>query len=235
MSATLLCSAAHARTHSSTLSTLFRCARSSRACLEPSGDWHSRGSRAPACFHAFSHPSLPTPDPHFACADRMDCVAGMSLQDIQRERSRTHRAPTSSCTSWSQVLNCKRSAHFRPGPPQYPSALSACAPQNVPALLAGLYALLSFLAALFCSLFVLVAGSSSGNPELEYHPAVLQAVDGVTGVSTFGVEGRDKQHGINLYICVSPGVPRKQIRVACAQDKPTKLQALSNQALSNLE
>ena len=80
-------------------------------------------------------------------------------------------------------------------------------------------------AALFCSLFVLVAGSSSGNPELDYHLAVLQAVDGVTGVSTFGVEGRDKQHGINLYIRVSPGVPRKQIRVACAQDKPTKLQA----------
>ena len=72
---------------------------------------------------------------------------------------------------------------------------------------------------------MLVAGSSSGNPELDYHLAVLQAVDGVTGVSTFGVEGRDKQHGINLYIRVSSGVPRKQIRVACAQDKPTKLQA----------
>ena len=66
---------------------------------------------------------------------------------------------------------------------------------------------------LLCLLFVLVTGSSSDNPELEYQLAVLRAVDGVTGVSIFGVEGRDKQHGINLYIRASPGVPRKQIRV----------------------
>ena len=65
---------------------LFACARSPGACLEPSGDWHSRGSRAPTCFHAFSHPSLPTPDPHFARSDRVDCIAGVSLQDIQRDR-----------------------------------------------------------------------------------------------------------------------------------------------------
>ena len=76
-----------------------------------------------------------------------------------------------------------------------------------------------------CLLFVLVAGSSSGITELDYHLSVLQAVDGVTGVSVFGVEGRDKQHGINLYLRVSPDAPRKQIRVACAQDKPTKLEA----------
>ena len=39
------------------------CARthSPGACLEPSGDRHSRGSRAPACCHAFSHPSLSAP------------------------------------------------------------------------------------------------------------------------------------------------------------------------------
>ena len=72
---------------------------------------------------------------------------------------------------------------------------------------------------------MLVTGSSSDNPELEYHLAVLRAVDGVTGVSIFGVEGRDKQHGINLYLCVSPDEPRTRIREACAQHKPTKLQA----------
>ena len=78
---------------------------------------------------------------------------------------------------------------------------------------------------LLCLLFVLVTGSSSDNPELEYQLAVLRAVDGVTGVSIFGVEGRDKQHGINLYLCVSPDEPRTRIREACAQHKPTKLQA----------
>ena len=66
------------------------CASSSRACLEPSGDRHLRGCRAPACCNAFSHPSLPTADPQYACSDRWDCVAGMSLQDIQRDRP--HRA-----------------------------------------------------------------------------------------------------------------------------------------------
>ena len=35
----------------------------------------------------------------------------------------------------------------------------------------------------------------------------------------------DKQHGINLYLCVSPDEPRTRIREACAQHKPTKLQA----------
>ena len=54
---------------------------------------------------------------------------------------------------------------------------------------------------------------------------MLRAVDGVTGVSILGVEGRDKQHGINLYLCVSPDEPRTRIREACAQHKPTKLQA----------
>ena len=62
---------------------------------------------------------------------------------IFNETDRTvHQAPTSTCTSWSQVLTFTRSAHFRPGPPQYPSALSACAPQNWADDLAGLYAFL---------------------------------------------------------------------------------------------
>ena len=47
---------------------------------------------------------------------------------------------------------------------------------------------------------MLCAGSSTDSCGLEYHLKVLQAVDGVTGVSIFGVEGRDKQHGINLYV-----------------------------------
>ena len=112
------------------------------ACLEPSGDWHSRASRAPACCHAFSHPSLPTADPQYACSDRRSCITGDWLQDFQRGATWFISAPTSTCSAWSQVLIFTRSAHFRPGTLQYPSALSACAPQNWADDLAGLYAFL---------------------------------------------------------------------------------------------
>ena len=124
------------------------------------------------------------------------------------------------------MLIFTRSAHFRPGPPQYPSALSACAPQNVPAHLAGLYALLLLFAALFCLLSVLVAGSSSGNSELDHHLAVLKKVEGVTGVNDFGREGnRDgKQFGVHLYTRKA-GEDRKMKRVACGADIPTKVDA----------
>ena len=54
-------------------------ARSFRACLLASGLLHSRGSRASAWHHAFSHPSLPTADPRRARSDRRNCIAGESL------------------------------------------------------------------------------------------------------------------------------------------------------------
>jgi hypothetical protein len=92
--------------------------------------------------------------------------------------------------------------------------------------LAGLFALLLLFAALFCSLFVLVAGSSSGNSELDYHLAVLKAVQGVTGVNDFGREGnRDgKQFGVHFYTRKA-GEARKMKRIPCGADIPTKVDA----------
>ena len=74
---------------------------------------------------------------------------------------------------------------------------------------------------------MLVAGSSSGsNDLLKYHLAVLNAVEGVTGVNDFGTEGNhSQQFGVQLYVRERPGSARQKIRVACALDKPTKLDA----------
>lgn len=79
---------------------------------------------------------------------------------------------------------------------------------------------------LACLLSVLVAGSSSGSHDLEFHLAVLRAVEGVTGVNEFGTEGnRDrKQFGVHLYTRKA-GEDRKMKRIACGADIPTKVDA----------
>ena len=56
--------------------------------------------------------------------------------------------------------------------------------------------------------------------------AVLRVVEGVTGVKDFGTEGNHReQFGVQLYVRVQPDSARQKIRVACAHDKPTKLDA----------
>ena len=65
-------------------------------------------------------------------------------------------------------------------------------------------------------LFVLVAGSSSGNSELDYHLAVLKTVHGVSGVHSFGKEGSGKQYGVFLFVRTHPEADRVPIRVACS-------------------
>ena len=56
--------------------------------------------------------------------------------------------------------------------------------------------------------------------------AVLRAVDGVTGVNDFGTEGNhSQQFGVQLYVRERPQTGRQKVRVACAHDKPTKLEA----------
>ena len=67
-----------------------------------------------------------------------------------------------------------------------------------------------------CLLSVCVAGSSSGNPELDYHLAVLKAVHGVTGVNHFGKEGSGKQYGVFLWVRTHPEADRQPIRVPCS-------------------
>ena len=55
---------------------------------------------------------------------------------------------------------------------------------------------------------------------------MLRAVEGVTGVSAFGTEGNHReQFGVQLYVRVQPDSTREKIRVACAHDKPTKIDA----------
>ena len=61
-------------------------------------------------------------------------------------------------------------------------------------------------------LFVLVAGSSTGVHDLEYHLSVLNSVDGVTGANHFGVDGdRTQQYGVHLKVRAAPGAPRKMM------------------------
>ena len=68
-----------------------------------------------------------------------------------------------------------------------------------------------------CLLFFCVAGSSSGNPELDYHLAVLNNVDGVTGANHFGTEGdRTAQYGVHLQVRPAPDKPRKMKRLSCS-------------------
>ena len=53
--------------------------------------------------------------------------------------------------------------------------------------------------------------------DLDYHLAVLNNVDGVTGANHFGTEGdRTAQCGVHLKVRVAPGKPRQMKRVACS-------------------
>ena len=61
-----------------------------------------------------------------------------------------------------------------------------------------------------------MAGSSSGNSELDYHLAVLKTVHGVSGVHSFGKEGSGKQYGVFLFVRTHPEADRVPIRVACS-------------------
>ena len=72
-----------------------------------------------------------------------------------------------------------------------------------------------------------MAGSSSGNPELEYQLAVLRVVEGVTGVNPFGKEGSGKQYGVFLWVRTDPEADRQPI---CACRTPVCVFALQSRA-----
>jgi hypothetical protein len=70
-----------------------------------------------------------------------------------------------------------------------------------------------------------VAVSMTPQQMLEFELEVLRKVDGCSGVNDFGTEGGPGQYGVHLHVRPAPGAPRKFKRVACASDKPTKLDA----------
>ena len=68
--------------------------------------------------------------------------------------------------------------------------------------------------------------ASTSATDREHELLVLQLIEGVTGASYFGTEGhRTAQFGVNLYVRPGPEAERQRIRVACAADKPTQLDA----------